>query len=331
MRCVRLSPALRRCGPCGRIALLLLSGLSLSLVESGAVFAQPATTGQQQIGHPFAAHIAEAAQRFRIPEHWIVAVMGAESAGATRAVSSAGAMGLMQVMPDTLDHLRARYRLGRDPFDPRDNILAGAAYLREMYDRYGAIPAMLAAYNAGPARYDEYLATGRPLPAETRAWRRCAVAERSGRTAIATGLARGTAVRPALKRPPDRRQPCLRGTVEDVPLPRPGAARTPSTTTAGIGIRRPRQHEGPVVTDAMCIRALLGSGVAWRAPVGAAGPTTARWQDKRAHIVRQSVGCFAWIFWRVPHIAQPWRNVRRPLKCPCLRGFSHLAERSHGR
>lgn len=170
MRCVRLSPALRRCGPCGRIAFLLLSGLSLSLIESGAVFAQPATAGQQQIGHPFAAHIAEAAQRFRIPEHWIVAVMGAESAGATRAVSSAGAMGLMQVMPDTWDHLRARYRLGRDPFDPRDNILAGAAYMREMYDRYGAIPAMLAAYNAGPARYDEYLATGRPLPAETRAY-----------------------------------------------------------------------------------------------------------------------------------------------------------------
>ena len=170
MRCVRLSPAQRRCGPCGRIALLLLSSLSLSLVESGAVFAQPATAGQQQISHPFAAYVAEAARRFRIPEHWIVAVMGAESAGATRAVSSAGAMGLMQVMPGTWKDLRARYRLGSDPFDPRDNILAGAAYLREMYDRYGAIPAMLAAYNAGPARYDEYLATGRPLPAETRAY-----------------------------------------------------------------------------------------------------------------------------------------------------------------
>ena len=76
----------------------------------------------------------------------------------------------MQVMPATWDHLRARYRLGSDPFDPRDNILAGAAYLREMYDRYGTIPAMLAAYNAGPDRYDEHLATGRPLPAETRAY-----------------------------------------------------------------------------------------------------------------------------------------------------------------
>jgi hypothetical protein len=54
-------------------------------------------------------------------------------------------------------------------FDPRDNILAGAAYLREMYDRFGS-PGFLAAYNAGPARYAEHLATGRPLPRETRAY-----------------------------------------------------------------------------------------------------------------------------------------------------------------
>ncbi|RUV84130.1 lytic transglycosylase domain-containing protein, partial [Mesorhizobium sp. M5C.F.Ca.IN.020.14.1.1] len=84
--------------------------------------------------------------------------------------SPAGAMGLMQVMPGTWRELRARYALGDDPFDPRDNIFAGTAYLREMLDRYGTIGAMLAAYNAGPSRYDEYLATGRPLPAETRAY-----------------------------------------------------------------------------------------------------------------------------------------------------------------
>ncbi len=53
---------------------------------------------------------------------------------------------------------------------PRDNILAGTAYLREMFDRYGNVAAMLAAYNAGPGRYDEHRATGRPLPAETRAY-----------------------------------------------------------------------------------------------------------------------------------------------------------------
>jgi hypothetical protein len=87
-----------------------------------------------------------------------------------RAVSSAGAMGLMQVMPDTWAGLSTRHGLGRDPYDPRDNILAGTAYLREMWDRYGNVAAMLAAYNAGPGRYDEHLTTGRVLPAETRAY-----------------------------------------------------------------------------------------------------------------------------------------------------------------
>nr|WP_319798701.1 lytic transglycosylase domain-containing protein [Nitrobacter sp.] len=119
---------------------------------------------------PYAAHIAEASQRFGIPERWISAMLLAESAGDVRAISTAGAIGLMQVMPDTWADLRDRYQLGRDPYQPRDNILAGTAYLREMWDRYGNVAAMLAAYNAGPDRYDEHRATGRPLPAETRAY-----------------------------------------------------------------------------------------------------------------------------------------------------------------
>jgi hypothetical protein len=72
----------------------------------------------------------------------------------------------MQVMPDTYSDLRARYGLGDDPFDPHNNILAGTAYLKEMYDRYGA-PGFLAAYNAGPNRLDRYLNNGTPLPEET--------------------------------------------------------------------------------------------------------------------------------------------------------------------
>ena len=95
--------------------------------------------------------------------------MQAESRGVVRAVSPKGAMGLMQIMPETWAGLRSRYGLGADPFDPHDNILAGAAYLRELHDRYGA-PGFLAAYNAGPGRYEDHLATGRPLPAETRAY-----------------------------------------------------------------------------------------------------------------------------------------------------------------
>lgn len=113
--------------------------------------------------------VAEAARRFDLPEAWIRAVMRAESGLDSRAVSRAGAMGLMQLMPPTWATLRATLGLGDDPFDVRDNVVAGAAYLRELIDRFG-VPGFLAAYNAGPGRYAEYLATGRPLPPETRAY-----------------------------------------------------------------------------------------------------------------------------------------------------------------
>jgi hypothetical protein len=78
-------------------------------------------------------------------------------------------MGLMQIMPGTWNELRARHGLGPDPYDPHDNILAGTAYIRELHNRYGE-PGFLAAYNAGPGRYERHLATGRPLPAETQAY-----------------------------------------------------------------------------------------------------------------------------------------------------------------
>ncbi|WAX93452.1 lytic transglycosylase domain-containing protein [Aminobacter sp. NyZ550] len=151
-------------------AVLILAGAFSVCAGSGVAVAQSAPVERPAAAHLHAAHIAEASQRFGIPEHWIRAVLRAESAGDVRAVSSAGAMGLMQVMPDTWAELRTRHGLGSDPYEPRDNIMAGAAYLREMFDRYGNVAAMLAAYNAGPGRYDEYLATSRTLPAETRAY-----------------------------------------------------------------------------------------------------------------------------------------------------------------
>ena len=80
--------------------------------------------------------------------------------------SSAGAIGLMQLMPGTWSNMRARLGLGVDPDDPRDNILAGTFYLRLMYDRFG-YPGLFAAYNAGPARYAHYLAGRAGLPRET--------------------------------------------------------------------------------------------------------------------------------------------------------------------
>ena len=82
------------------------------------------------------------------------------------AVSPRGARGLMQIMPGTWVELSVHHGLGLDPFDPRDNILAGSAYLKAMYDRFGSA-GFLAAYHAGPARYEQHLATGRPLPQET--------------------------------------------------------------------------------------------------------------------------------------------------------------------
>lgn len=151
-----------------RAALLLLSGLILAAPGASPAGAQQASAERPSRSDPYGAFITEAAQRFGVPEAWIRAVMRVESAGDVRAISSAGAMGLMQIMPATWAELRVRHRLGSNPYDPRDNILAGAAYLRDMHDRYGS-PGFLAAYNAGPGRYEEYLA-GRPLPAETRAY-----------------------------------------------------------------------------------------------------------------------------------------------------------------
>lgn len=129
-----------------------------ALSDSAVAVAQPSD--------PWAKHITEAARRFAISERWIRAVMRAESDRDLLAVSPKGAMGLMQIMPATWKELRTRYRLGDDPYQPRDNILAGAGYLAELHDLYGS-PGFLAAYNAGPGRYEKHLVTGDSLPAET--------------------------------------------------------------------------------------------------------------------------------------------------------------------
>lgn len=118
--------------------------------------------------------IAEASLRFGIPTPWIERVIRAESGGNTLlnrrpTVSRAGALGLMQLMPATWSEMRVGQALGIDPHDPHDNIIAGTAYLRAMYDRFG-YPGLFAAYNAGPGRYAAYLSGKGPLPGETRAY-----------------------------------------------------------------------------------------------------------------------------------------------------------------
>src|SRR5579863_8112583 len=117
----------------------------------------------------FAKFVEEASDRFALPARWIRAVLQIESGGDAHSISPRGAMGLMQLMPGTWVELSVRYGLGLDPFDARDNILAGTAYLKEMHDRFGSA-GFLAAYHAGPAWYEQHLATGRPLPTDTVAY-----------------------------------------------------------------------------------------------------------------------------------------------------------------
>ena len=113
--------------------------------------------------------ITEASCRSAIPAQWIREVMQLESSGNGRAISPKGAVGLMQIMPGTWVELSVRYGLGIHPFDPHDNIMAGAAYLCKMHDRCGSA-GFLAAYHARPLRYEQHFVTGKPLPSETTAY-----------------------------------------------------------------------------------------------------------------------------------------------------------------
>jgi len=172
--------------------------LLLTSVIPAPATAQP-NLQRPRVGDAIATAIAEASRRFGLSQDWIRAVIQAESAFDPRATSRVGAMGLMQVMPATYAELRARYGFGLDAYDPRDNVLAGTAYLRELYDRFG-IAGALAAYNAGPGRYQEHLDTGRTLPLETRNYV-ARIAEISGvGRPLAERSARPIAPRPT---PPD--------------------------------------------------------------------------------------------------------------------------------
>ena len=134
-----------------------------------------------------------AAARCGVPAPWIERVMRAESGGQTMLggrpiVSRAGAMGLMQLMPATWAEMRSSLALGSDPHDPADNIVAGACYLRLMYDRFG-YPGLFGAYNAGPGRYAAWLAGRGALPSETRAYLASVAGQGDGRLARVAGPA----------------------------------------------------------------------------------------------------------------------------------------------
>ena len=145
------------------VALLCSTTPSPTYSQARAVGAATDSSSAQNV---VANAMQEASRRFHLPGSWLRAVMRAESHGDAKSVSDKGAIGLMQVMPQTYAEMRAKYGLGPDPFDPRDNILAGAAYLAEMFASYGS-PGFLAAYNAGPRRYEQHLVRRRQLPTET--------------------------------------------------------------------------------------------------------------------------------------------------------------------
>jgi soluble lytic murein transglycosylase-like protein len=172
-----------------------IAAAALALLAAAPASAQPTPVTITSDSHSAANAVSDAALRFGIPEHWIYAVMRAESAGRVNATSPVGAQGLMQIMPATWTVLRARYGLGPDAYDPRDNIMAGAAYIREMYDQFGA-PGFLGAYNAGPGRYGDYVTKGRSLPAETRAYIAKIAPEVTGGTQASNSLASPRAALP---------------------------------------------------------------------------------------------------------------------------------------
>ena len=137
-----------------------------------SAFAREQTMNARELLDRWTPYIREASRRFDVNGQWIRAVMQIESGGRTMLgenkpiVSPAGAMGLMQLMPKTWAEMRAANRLGKDPFDPHDNVLAGAAYLHALYRQYG-YPTMFAAYNDGPGMLAAHAALNQPLPVET--------------------------------------------------------------------------------------------------------------------------------------------------------------------
>jgi hypothetical protein len=206
--------------------------LPMTATQEAAVYKAKAKANYAPPGppdDPWGPYVVEASRRFDIPDRWIRAVMHVESGGyqfradGALTTSPVGAMGLMQLMPETYDEVRARYNLSDDAFDPHNNILAGTAYIREMYDAFGS-PGFLAAYNAGPARLEDYLTHNRPLPDETRRYVYM----------IGSRIA-GTY--------PQTRSPAEQLAVNQIPIDIPAGPRYQRHATYALAARERRRHD----------------------------------------------------------------------------------------
>ncbi len=122
-------------------------------VSEKAPVSEPSVNSSDRRGRleKYIEHIQDAARETKLSEKLIRAVIKQESGGDSTAVSPKGAAGLMQLMPDT-----ARAVGVNDRFDPRENIMGGARYLRQLVDRFGNLENALAAYNAGPGNVERH-------------------------------------------------------------------------------------------------------------------------------------------------------------------------------
>ena len=128
-----------------------------------ALALSPLGASEAPIQHTFDFLIARTARDFSVDPALVKAVIAAESNFRIDAVSRVGALGLMQLMPQTAEQMGVL-----EPFAPGENLKGGVRYLRAMLDRYGDVRRALAAYNAGPTAVDRY--GGIPPYRETKAY-----------------------------------------------------------------------------------------------------------------------------------------------------------------
>lgn len=138
-----------------------LAEVSASGEALGVSRGRCARTAKAGDSERFGALASQWEAEYRLPAGLVAAVLEAESGGEVEAVSPKGALGLMQLMPETAGALGVA-----DALDPEQNVRGGARYLRQMLDRFGSLPLALAAYNAGPGAVRQY--GGVPPFAETR-------------------------------------------------------------------------------------------------------------------------------------------------------------------
>jgi len=149
----------------GRLPLPAPPGGGAPDTEQSSRASEPDAVVSPEPASPYELFIQEAAALYDVSADLVRAVIQTESNFDPRAKSRAGARGLMQLTPVTLREVKMKI----DPFDPRENILAGTKYLSMMLDRFdGSVPLALASYNAGPTAVRRH--RGIPPYKETRGY-----------------------------------------------------------------------------------------------------------------------------------------------------------------